>query len=68
MNGRFRGIADKGGFWLAMAMTQMTRGRHLLNRRIANGDQVSRLAGLAMKQKPLVDFSGYWRRNKETVA
>jgi hypothetical protein len=24
MNGRFRGIADKGGFWLAMAMTQMT--------------------------------------------
>jgi hypothetical protein len=23
---------------------------------------VNRLAGLAMKQKPSVDFSGYWRR------
>jgi hypothetical protein len=40
----------------------MTRSSHLLNRRIANGDQVSRLAGLAMKQEPLVDFSRYWQR------
>jgi hypothetical protein len=24
----------------------------------------SRLAGLAMKRKPSVDFSGYWQRRK----
>jgi len=34
------------------------------NRRAANGEQVSRLAGLAMKRKPSVDFSGYWQRRK----
>jgi transposase-like protein len=34
------------------------------NRRVSNGDQVSRLAGLAMKGKPSVDFSGYWQRHK----
>jgi hypothetical protein len=33
------------------------------NRRVSNGDQVSRLAGLATKQKPSVDFSGYWQRH-----
>src|SRR6204780_4272140 len=33
------------------------------NRREANGDQVNRLAGLAMKQKPSVDFSGYWQKH-----
>jgi transposase-like protein len=33
------------------------------NRRAKNGDQVSRLAGLAMTQKPSVDFSGYWQRH-----
>jgi transposase-like protein len=33
------------------------------NRRESNGDQVSRLASLAMKQKPSVDFSGYWQRH-----
>ena len=33
------------------------------NRRIANGDQVDRVAALAMKQKPSVDFSGYWQRH-----
>jgi ISXO2-like transposase domain len=33
------------------------------NRRAKNGDQVSRLASLAMKQKPSVDFSGYWQRH-----
>jgi len=33
------------------------------NRRASNGDQVSRLAGLAMKNKPSVDFSGYWQRH-----
>ena len=33
------------------------------NRRSANGEQVNRLAGLAMKRKPSVDFSGYWQRH-----
>jgi hypothetical protein len=33
------------------------------NRRVDNGAQVSRLAGLAMKRKPSVDFSGYWQRH-----
>ena len=35
------------------------------NRRVANGDQVSRVAGLAMASKPSVDFSGYWQRHIE---
>jgi hypothetical protein len=33
------------------------------NRRVDNGAQVQRLAGLAMKRKPSVDFSGYWQRH-----
>jgi serine/threonine protein phosphatase PrpC len=28
------------------------------------GAQVQRLAGLAMKRKPSVDFSGYWQRHE----
>jgi hypothetical protein len=26
-------------------------------------DQVNRITGLALKQKPSVDFSGYWQRH-----
>lgn len=33
------------------------------NRRVPNGDQVSRVAGLALASKPSVDFSGYWQRH-----
>jgi hypothetical protein len=33
-------------------------------RRVANGEQVTRVAGLAMLNKPSVDFSGYWQRHK----
>jgi hypothetical protein len=33
------------------------------NRRDSNGDQMNRLARLAMKHKPSVDFSGYWQRH-----
>jgi transposase-like protein len=33
------------------------------NRRVRNGDQVQRVAGLAMKQKQSVDFTGYWQRH-----
>ena len=32
------------------------------NRRMANGEQVERVATLALRAKPSVDFSGYWRR------
>jgi hypothetical protein len=34
------------------------------NRRVDNGAQVERVAGLAMKRKPSVDFSGYWPRHE----
>lgn len=33
------------------------------NRRSSNGDQVSRVVGLAMQNKPSVDFTGYWQRH-----
>ncbi len=35
------------------------------NRRVPNGDQVSRIAGLAMRSKPSVDFAGYWQRHTQ---
>jgi transposase-like protein len=34
------------------------------NRRISNGEQVSRVTELALAAKPSVDFSGYWQRHK----
>ena len=34
------------------------------SRRVANGEHVQRVAGLAMTNKPSVDFSGYWQRHK----
>ncbi len=34
------------------------------NRRVTNGEQVNRVASLAMLRKPSVDFSGYWQRRK----
>jgi hypothetical protein len=33
-------------------------------RRVANGEQVTRVAQLAMASKPSVDFAGYWHRHK----
>jgi ISXO2-like transposase domain len=33
------------------------------NRRLSNGEQVQRVAGLAMMSKPSVDFTGYWQRH-----
>jgi hypothetical protein len=33
------------------------------NRRVSNGDQVSREAALAMKRGKSVDFTGYWQRH-----
>jgi len=33
------------------------------NRRLSNGEQVNRVAGLAMASKASVDFTGYWQRH-----
>jgi transposase-like protein len=33
------------------------------NRRLSNGEQVNRMTTLAMRQKPSVDFAGYWQRH-----
>jgi transposase-like protein len=33
------------------------------NRRVSNGDQVSRVAALALKRGKSVDFTGYWQRH-----
>jgi transposase-like protein len=33
------------------------------NRRMSNGDQVMRLAGLVMRKKSSPDFTGYWQRH-----
>lgn len=37
------------------------------NRRISNGEQVGRLAGLAMKSGRSVDFTGYWQRHIQSA-
>ncbi len=34
------------------------------SRRVANGEQVQRVAHLALNAKPSVDFCGYWQRHK----
>jgi hypothetical protein len=33
-------------------------------RRLSNGEQVTAIAGLAMKSKPSLDFCGYWQRSR----
>jgi hypothetical protein len=33
------------------------------NRRMSNGEQVNRLAGLAVGRGKSVDFTGYWQRH-----
>jgi hypothetical protein len=33
------------------------------NRRVSNGDQVTRIAALALKRGKSVDFTGYWQRH-----
>jgi hypothetical protein len=38
-------------------------GRREDNRRVSNGDQVNRIAALAMKRGKSVDFIGYWQRH-----
>ena len=38
------------------------------NRRTSNGEQVNRLTALSLKNKPSVDFSGYWQRHLDRSA
>ena len=38
------------------------------NRRVSNGDQVHRVAGLAMNRKPSEQFAGYWQRHVKAEA
>lgn len=33
------------------------------NRRVSNGEQVTRIAGFAMGRAPSIDFTGYWQRH-----
>lgn len=33
------------------------------NRRVSNGEQVNRVASLALSAKPSIDFAGYWQRH-----
>lgn len=49
-----------GAYLLRYAQEASWREDH---RRTSNGEQVSRVAGLAMKAKPSVDFCGYWQRH-----
>jgi hypothetical protein len=35
------------------------------SRQSSNGEQVNRVAGLALRNKPSVDFTGYWQRHLE---
>ena len=37
-------------------------------RRLSNGEQFNRVAGLAMRSKPSVDFTGYWQRRMKATA
>jgi hypothetical protein len=37
------------------------------NRRLSNGDQVNRVAALAMKRGKSVDFTGYWQGHNQTT-
>jgi hypothetical protein len=49
-----------GAYLLRYAQEASWREDH---RRMSNGDQVHTVAGLAMKERQSVDFSGYWQRH-----
>jgi hypothetical protein len=38
------------------------------NRTVSNGDQVKRLAGLALSKRKAPIFTGYWQRNRNQIA
>jgi hypothetical protein len=56
--GHYHSVA--GQYLLRYAQEASWREDH---RRMNNGEQVFRIAGLAMKAKPSVDFGGYWQRH-----
>jgi hypothetical protein len=60
--GHHHHIAD--AYLLRYAQEASWREEH---RRSSNGEQANRLTGLAIKQKPSVDFSGYWQRHVEAA-
>jgi hypothetical protein len=49
---------------LVVVARQRAIGRTKLGR-LSNGEQVHRVAGLAMKAKASPDFTGYWQRHVE---
>jgi hypothetical protein len=49
-----------GPYLLRFAQEASWREDH---RKLSNGEQVNRIAGLAMASKPSVDFGGYWQRH-----
>src|SRR6202049_900217 len=49
-----------GAYLLRYAQESSWRGEH---RRVSNGDQVNRIAALALKRGKSVDFTGYWQRH-----
>jgi transposase-like protein len=54
-----------GPYLLRFAQESAWREDH---RRDSNGFQVDRVAGLAMYNKPSVDFCGYWQRSRATLS
>ncbi len=60
-NGHYHYIS--GAYLLRYAQETAWREDH---RRISNGEQVERVAGLALRNKPSVDFSGYWQQRRNT--
>jgi hypothetical protein len=49
-----------GAYLLRYAQESSWREDH---RRLSNGDQVTRVAGLAMSKRVSPDFTGYWQRH-----
>jgi hypothetical protein len=56
--GHYHSVA--GQYLLRYAQESSWREDH---RRMSNGEQVQRIAALAMKKASSVDFTGYWQRH-----
>jgi hypothetical protein len=66
------GLVDRSLKWTGAAQRMVARchssnygsyGAVMVNRRVSNGDQVNRIAHLALKRGKSVDFTGYWQRH-----
>jgi hypothetical protein len=51
------------GFFGGLALAYREASWREDHRRTSNGDQTYRVAGLAMKRKQSLDFTGYWQRH-----